>query len=233
VKNPLGPIPLTKPPYAYLQAVDLNRGEFKWRTVFGEGSAAMRNHPLLKGVELPDRLGTPGNQGVAVTKGGLVFIGGGEPYLYAFDKTTGRELWRGATQGRTAANPITYQTRSGRQFVVISVGGGTDSALVAFALKPGGASTTTSAQPTGAPATAAATMSGAEAYTSVCAACHGPTAGGGMGPRLAGMNRDASEVLAIVREGKGQMPAVSEREISDANLARVVEYLRTLGPGAR
>jgi quinoprotein glucose dehydrogenase len=237
VANPLGPIPLTKPPYAYLQAVDLNRGEFKWRTVFGEGSPAMRNHRLLKGVELPDRLGTPGNSGVAVTKGGLVFIGGGEPYLYAFDKMTGRELWRGSTQGRTAGNPITYQTRSGRQFVVISVGGGTDAALVGFALKPGGASSSTAsgaAQQTSAPATASApTMTGQEAYTSVCAACHGPTAAGGMGPRLAGANRDVSEVLAIVREGKGQMPPMSENEISDANLGRIVEYLRTLGGGGR
>jgi quinoprotein glucose dehydrogenase len=234
VANPLGPIPLTKPPYAYLQAVDLNRGEFKWRTVFGEGSPAMRNHRLLKGVELPDRLGTPGNTGVAVTKGGLVFIGGGEPYLYAFDKMTGRELWRGPTQGRTAGNPITYQTRSGRQFVVISVGSGTDAALVAFALKPGGASSTaaSAAQQTSGPATSAApTMTGLEAYASVCAGCHGPTAAGAIGPRLAGMNRDPSEVLGIVREGKGQMPPMSEKEISDANLARVIEYLRTLGGG--
>jgi len=45
------------------------------------------------------------------------------------------------------------------------------------------------------------------------------------------MNRDPSEVLGIVREGKGQMPPMSEKEISDANLARVIEYLRTLGGG--
>ena len=86
--------------------------------MFGEGSPAMRRHPLLKGVDLPDRLGTPGNSGVAVTKGGLVFIGGGEPYLYAFDKMTGREIWRGSTDGRTGGNPMSYQTSSGRQFVV-------------------------------------------------------------------------------------------------------------------
>jgi hypothetical protein len=54
-----------------------------------------------------------------------------------------------------------------------------------------------------------------------------------MGPRLAGLNRDTGEVLGIVREGKGQMPPMSERDISDGNLARVIEYLRTLGGGAR
>jgi glucose dehydrogenase len=68
-----------------------------------------------------------------VTQGGLVFIGGGDPYLYAFDKATGEEIWRGATPFRTSANPMTYRARSGRQFVVIATGAGPDAALVAFA----------------------------------------------------------------------------------------------------
>ena len=83
---------------------------------------------------MPDRLGTLGNSGSLVTKGGLVFIGGGDPYLYAFDKTTGAELWRGATPFPTNANPMTYRTESGRQFLVIATGRGVDTALVAFAL---------------------------------------------------------------------------------------------------
>ena len=47
---------------------------------------------------MPERLGTLGNSGPPVTKVGLVFLGGGDPYLYPFDKATGVELWRGATQ---------------------------------------------------------------------------------------------------------------------------------------
>ena len=129
----LGPIPLIKPPYAYLVAIDLNAGEIAWRVPFGQGSPAIREHPLLQGVELPERLGTPGNAGPLVTRGGLVFVGGGEPYLYAFDKATGSELWRGATPFVTNANPMTYRARSGRQFVVIATGAGADAALVAFA----------------------------------------------------------------------------------------------------
>jgi quinoprotein glucose dehydrogenase len=131
----LGGIPLTRPPYAFLVAVDLNRGEIAWKVPFGEGSAAIRNHPLLKGVTLPERLGTTGNMGPIVTAGGLVFIGGGDPYLYAFDKTTGREIARVPTPQRTTANPMTYRTRAGRQFVVIANGTGTDGTLAAFALK--------------------------------------------------------------------------------------------------
>ncbi len=133
-ESELGPIPLIKPPYAHLVAIDLNEGEIVWKVPFGEGSEAVRTHPLLGGVDLPDRLGTYGNSGPMATKGGLIFLGGGEPYLYAFDKTTGAELWRGSTPYPTQANPMTYLTDTGRQFVVIATGRSTEAALVAFAL---------------------------------------------------------------------------------------------------
>lgn len=132
-ESKLGPIPLIKPPYAHLVAIDLNAGEIVWKVPFGEGSQALREHPLLLGVALPERLGTRGNSGPMVTKGGLVFVGGGAPYLYAFDKATGAEVWRGATPYSTNANPMTYRTRSGQQFVVIATGREADAALVAFA----------------------------------------------------------------------------------------------------
>ena len=131
----LGPIPFTKPPYSYLTAINLNSGDIAWRVPFGDGSPAIRRHPLLKDVKLDDRLGT-GGPGVLVTKSGIVFIGGGDPYLYAFDKATGRELSRVATEFRTSANPMTYKAASGRQFVLIATGGGPDATLVAFAVPP-------------------------------------------------------------------------------------------------
>ena len=134
-KTKLGPIPLIKPPYAEVVAIDLNKGDIAWRVPFGEGSPSMRRHPLLKGVTLPERLGSPGAQGPLVTKGGLVFIGSGDSHLYAFDKATGREVWRGATPFPVGANPMTYKTRAGRQFVVVATGAGPDAVLVAFALR--------------------------------------------------------------------------------------------------
>jgi quinoprotein glucose dehydrogenase len=133
----LGAIPVIKPPYALLVAIDLNKGDIAWKVPFGQGSAAIRNHPLLKGVQLPERLGTPGTAGSMVTKGGLVFVGGGDPYLYAFDKATGREVWRVPTPFRTSGTPMTYKARSGRQFVVIATGAGPDATLAAFALGSG------------------------------------------------------------------------------------------------
>ena len=134
-ESPLGAIPFTKPPYAELVAIDLNKGEIAWRVPFGEGTEALRGHPLLKGITLPARLGTPGNAGSIVTKGGLVFVGSGEPYLYAFDKATGREVSRVPTPFLVSANPMTYMTRSGRQFVVVATGAGPDAALAGFALR--------------------------------------------------------------------------------------------------
>jgi quinoprotein glucose dehydrogenase len=128
-------LPLTAPPYAVLTAIDLNRGEIAWKIPLGEGDPSIRNHPRLKGVALPDRLGSPNSRGGAlVTKGGLVFIGGGDGYLYAFETKTGKELWRATVPYANAANPMTYRTRSGKQFIVMATGVGVNNALVAFAL---------------------------------------------------------------------------------------------------
>jgi quinoprotein glucose dehydrogenase len=226
----LGPIPLIKPPYAYLVAIDLNKGDIAWRVPFGEGSPAIRRHPLLAGVKLRDRLGTPGSSGVMVTRTGLVFIGGGDPYLYAFDKTTGREIWRGAIGRAVASNPMTYRTRSGRQFVLVANGAGPDATLTAFALGGGGrtAPSTTTAATAATPAPAATARSGDEAYRAVCQACHGQNGRGGLAPALVSISKGVDEVLGIVRDGLGQMPPVSATELSDQEVGAIVEYLRAL-----
>ncbi|HEV8317282.1 MAG TPA: PQQ-binding-like beta-propeller repeat protein [Vicinamibacterales bacterium] len=130
----LGAIPLIKPPYAQLIAIELNKGEILWRAPLGEGSSAIRNHPLLKGAQLPDRLGSPGNGGAILTGGGLIFVGGGDGHLYAFDKNNGREVWRGKLPHVNAENTMTYRTHAGRQFVLTSTGAGADASLVAFTL---------------------------------------------------------------------------------------------------
>ena len=139
IQAKLGGVPIIKPPYGEIVAINLNRGDIAWRVPFGEGGAALRRSPLLKGVTLPERLGSGGSHGLLVTKGGLVFGGNSDSHLYAFDKATGREVWRIATPFPVNANPVTYKARSGRQFVVVASGAGPDSALVAFALPAGAA----------------------------------------------------------------------------------------------
>jgi quinoprotein glucose dehydrogenase len=130
----MGSLPIVKPPYGELVAIDLGRGDIAWRVPFGD-TPAVRSHPLLRDVKLPDRLGAAGAPGVIITKSGLVLGGGGDTALYAFDKATGKELARIELTRRSSATPMTYRARSGRQFVVMATGGGANASLVAWALK--------------------------------------------------------------------------------------------------
>jgi quinoprotein glucose dehydrogenase len=126
-------LPLTKPPYGHLTAIDLNRGTIAWKEPFGD-MPQLRRHPALADVKLPARLGVSGPAGGIVTKGGLLIIGGGDGALHAIDKATGRELWQAELPGRATATPMTYRTRAGHQFVVIATGVGKGASLVAFGL---------------------------------------------------------------------------------------------------
>ena len=128
-----GRLPLTKPPYGHVTAIDLNHGTIAWQEPFGDWPE-LRNNPALKDVKLPAQLGIAGPQGGVVTKGGLFFVGGEDMSLHAIDKTNGKDLWQGALPARSYGTPMTYRTRAGRQMVVIAVGQGENAALVAFAL---------------------------------------------------------------------------------------------------
>ena len=130
----MGGLPIVKPPYGELVAFDFGRGEIAWRVPFGD-TPSVRTHPLLANVKLPERLGAAGAPGVIVTKGGLILGGGGDMFLYAFDKTNGREIARFPLQRRASATPMTYRARSGRQFIVMATGAGSSATLVAWALQ--------------------------------------------------------------------------------------------------
>ena len=125
-------LPLLKPPYGHLTAIDLNRGEIAWHVPFGD-DARLRAHPALKGVALPEKLGAAGVQGAIVTKAGLIFVGGGDTALHAVDVKNGADLWSYPFAHRTGGTPMTYSF-NGKQYVVIAVGSGPDSVLYAFAL---------------------------------------------------------------------------------------------------
>lgn len=125
-------IPLLKPPYGQVVAIDLNKGDLKWQVPFGDDER-LRRHTALKGIQLPEKLGAPGVQGGIVTKGGLLFVGGGDTAFHALDKSTGREVWQCKLDVRTAGTPMTYSV-NGRQYVAIAIGSNADTRLVAFSL---------------------------------------------------------------------------------------------------
>ncbi len=126
-------VPILKPPYGSLVAIDLGKGAIAWSVPVGD-APEIREVPALKGVTLPERLGASGAPGAIVTKGGLVFVGGNDMGLSAFDKVTGKEVWRHVLPRRASGTPMTYLAADGRQMIVMATGQGEDTALVAFAI---------------------------------------------------------------------------------------------------
>ena len=123
--------PAIKPPWGTLNAVDLNTGEIKWKVILGE-------YAELTAKGIPPT-GTENYGGPVVTAGGLIFIGAtADETFRVFDKETGQILWKAKLPFGGNATPSTYMV-NGRQYVVISAGGGKSGrpkggSLVAFAL---------------------------------------------------------------------------------------------------
>ncbi|MEX0679476.1 MAG: pyrroloquinoline quinone-dependent dehydrogenase [Pirellulales bacterium] len=146
VSGPQG-LPLVKPPYGRITAIDLGRGEIVWQVPHGDGP---RDHPAIKHLGLGP-LGAAAN-GVFSNGGGvltkeLLFViqaqedprnlamrMGTTGYLRAFDKATGKLLLERQIDATPHGTPMTYLA-GGKQYIVLAVGGmGQKSELVAFAL---------------------------------------------------------------------------------------------------
>jgi quinoprotein glucose dehydrogenase len=142
--NPLAVqgLSIVKPPYALISAINLDRGEIQWQTPYGETPDVVRNHPALKGTNLPNT-GQPGSVGLVVTKS-LVILGDSQvtttpahprgAMLRAYDKASGKEVgavWMPAPQ---SGSPMTYMA-DGRQYIIVAVSGGNYSGeYIAYAL---------------------------------------------------------------------------------------------------
>ena len=132
-------LPLVKPPYSRMTAIDLNTGEHAWWVPTGNGNR-YRNHPLLRDLDLPPLGGDNAINGPLLTKTLLVYCltAGGTndgPRLVAYDKTDGTELASVDLPSGAIGTPMTYLF-DGRQYIALAVGGGPR--LIAFALPEGG-----------------------------------------------------------------------------------------------
>ncbi len=132
-------LPLLKPPYSRMTAIDMNTGEHAWWVPTGDGNR-YRNHPRLRDLNLPPLGGDNGSNGPLLTKTLLLYCltAGGTnegPRLVAYDKTNGAELASVDLPSGAIGTPMTYMV-DGRQYIALTVGGGPR--LIAFALPHGG-----------------------------------------------------------------------------------------------
>ncbi|MBD93561.1 MAG: quinoprotein glucose dehydrogenase [Acidobacteria bacterium] len=137
-------IPIIKPPWGRITAIDLNRGEILWQVPHGATPDNIRNHPRLQGVEVP-RTGRVGRIGTLNTKT-LVIAGEGGMFttpsgargamLRAYDKMTGSEVGEVYMPAPQTGSPMTY-VLDGVQYLVVAVSGSGESGqLLAYRLPP-------------------------------------------------------------------------------------------------
>jgi quinoprotein glucose dehydrogenase len=135
-------LPLVKPPYGSISAIDLNKGEIVWQVPHGETPDVVRNHPALKGLNIP-RTGRTGTAGTLVTKTlvisgetgfGTTATGQRGAMLRAYEKATGKEVGAVYMPAPQSGSPMTYMV-DGRQYIVVAISGGAYSGeLMAFRL---------------------------------------------------------------------------------------------------
>ena len=135
-------LPLIKPPYGRITALDMNKGTLAWQIAHGETPDNIKNHAALKGVTIP-RTGRQGRIGVLVTKN-LVIAGEGGFFtapngqrgamLRAYDKATGQEVGAVYMPAPQTGSPMTY-FYNGKQYLVLAISGASYTGeLVAFKL---------------------------------------------------------------------------------------------------
>ncbi len=139
-------IPLIKPPWGRITAIDLKQGEILWQVPHGETPDNIKNHPLLQGIDIP-RTGRIGRVGTLITKslviaaesGGTITLPSGEEgaYLRAYDKVTGADAGQVVVPAAASGSPMTYM-HDGQQYIVFAIsGGGFAGELIAYRLPEG------------------------------------------------------------------------------------------------
>jgi quinoprotein glucose dehydrogenase len=132
--QPMG-LPLVKPPYGRITAIDMNAGEHRWMAVNGDTPDDIKSNSALAGLTIPPT--GKASRAVLLATKTLLFGAegyGGAPILRAYDKATGAVVAELPLPGAASSKPMTYML-DGKQYIVLAVGRDVPAELVAFALE--------------------------------------------------------------------------------------------------
>ncbi|MYH29030.1 MAG: PQQ-binding-like beta-propeller repeat protein [Acidobacteria bacterium] len=118
-------LPMYKPPFSKITAIDMNTGEHVFAVPVGEASEQMRRHPALQGVDLSGT-GTPRGRAILMTTGTLLLAtegAQGPPVLNAHDKRTGEKLGSVELPATGQYGMMTYM-HEGQQYIIVQVAAG-------------------------------------------------------------------------------------------------------------
>jgi len=250
----MGPrgLPLFKPPYSELVAMDMNKGDMLWHVADGGAPDSVRNSPALQGLGLDfDHMGQfdirPGplltKQLLFMGESGTISASRGGPLLRVYDKRDGKVVHSTELPTLSTGAPMTYM-HNGRQYIVVAVSApGKPAEIVALTLDgasengpaPAGGVPLAPAPPSVAAASAQITATPAElaagqaAFTRTCAGCHAADGSGGTGPRITGRT-DFANITRVIAQGQGEMPALSN-SLSPSDVDAIGKYVvKSLGP---
>ena len=137
VSNPtVQGLPIMKPPYSRIVALDLNTGDYAWKVPLGTTPKSVSEHPALRGKSIPNTGGV-GLQALLLVTKTLLIAGegwGGNPVIRAYDKKTGAIVGEVTIPGMMGSMPMTYMA-AGKQYIAFTVGQANAPAeVVAFSL---------------------------------------------------------------------------------------------------
>jgi glucose dehydrogenase len=257
VGGPRG-LPMLKPPYSEVVAVDMNQGEHLWRVPLGKPSPSIRNNPAISEMNLDwDSMGDFDIRPSPLLTKSLYFLGAsgnlaggtGSSSFRAYDKSNGKTIWEMDMPTLVTGAPMTYML-NGRQYIVMAISArGKPAEIVALTLDgvsengsaPAGGVQLSAAPPSSRAAVAAITATpeelalGKGKFDAMCVICHGPDGKGlpgGAAPPINGRT-DFANIARVVAQGQGEMPALGN-SLAPAEVDAIGKYVvKTLGPQSR
>jgi len=257
VGGPRG-LPILKPPYSEVVAVDMNRGEHLWRVPLGKPSPSIRNNPAISEMNLDwDSMGDFDIRPSPLLTKSLYFLGAsgnlaggtGSSAFRAYDKSNGKTIWEMDMPNLVTGAPMTYMI-NGRQYIVMALSArGKPAEILALTLdgvSENGAAPAGGVAVAQAPASSRAAVQaiaatpaelalGKSKFDGTCVVCHGADGKGGtpVGAPAVNGRTDFANVTRTIAQGQGEMPALGNT-LSPAEIDAIGKYLvKTLGPQQR